>query len=330
MEQIEATLGRPAPMIMLKQIDALDEGCRTVLARCPVAAFGYRDGAGVSRTTFIGGRPGFTRVHSPTRISFTLPGPADPRGPVSFFFLLPGVGEVLRVNGTVGARKGAATTVEITEAYVHCAQAVLRSGLWRPRDPAGPPAEAPGEFPGDGPLRGPGVAAFLAAAPFLALSTWDSSGGSDTSPRGDRGAAARILDGRTLVVPDRRGNRRADTLHNLLCDDGLSLAALVPGRGGVLHLRGRGTITDDPDLLATMALRGTPPHLALLIDVEDAEVTANDAVTRARLWAPGAHLGRGKAPDLLAIAGEHLAAGTSRAAGGPPRSCCGPSGRCRG
>ncbi|MFJ8282425.1 2Fe-2S iron-sulfur cluster-binding protein [Streptomyces griseoviridis] len=317
-EQVEATLGRPAPMIMLKQIDALDEGCRAVLARCPVAAFGYRDGAGVSRTTFVGGRPGFTRVHSPTRISFTLPGPADPRGPVSFFFLLPGVGEILRVNGTVGARKGAATTVEITEAYVHCAQAVLRSGLWRPRDPAGPPAEAPGEFPGDGPLRGPGVAAFLAAAPFLALSTWDSSGGSDTSPRGDRGAAARILDGRTLVVPDRRGNRRADTLHNLLCDDGLSLAALVPGRGGVLHLRGRGTITDDPDLLATMALRGTPPHLALLIDVEDAEVTANDAVTRARLWAPGAHLGRGKAPDLLAIAGEHLAAGTSRAAGGPP------------
>ncbi|MEV4726781.1 hypothetical protein [Micromonospora humida] len=56
---------------------------------------------------------------------------------------------------------------------------------------------------------------FLAAAPFLALSSWDTEGGSDTSPRGDRGAVVRVLDGRTLVLPDRRGNKRADTLHNL-------------------------------------------------------------------------------------------------------------------
>ncbi|GAB3890953.1 hypothetical protein GCM10029964_063330 [Kibdelosporangium lantanae] len=119
------------------------------------------------------------------------------------------------------------------------------------------PPPAP-EVAGEGPLRGPGVAEFLAAAPFLALSTWDTSGGADTSPRGDRDAVARILDGRTLVIPDRRGNKRADSLHNLLQEDRLSFAALVPGRTGVLHVTGRGSITDDPALLATMALRGTP------------------------------------------------------------------------
>ncbi|MFJ8597818.1 2Fe-2S iron-sulfur cluster-binding protein [Streptomyces shenzhenensis] len=313
-DEVETTVGRPAPAVMLKQISALDEGCRTVLARCPIAAFGYRDADGTSRTTFIGGAPGFARVHSPTRISFSLPESGDPHGPVSFFFLLPGVGEILRVNGSVAARKGAETTVDIEEAYVHCAQAVLRSRLWQPPAPAGPAAE----IAGDGPLCRPGVAEFLAAAPFLALSTWDSSGGSDTSPRGDRQTVARILDDRTLVIADRKGNKRADTLHNLLQDDRLSLAALVPGRSGVLHVRGRGAITDDAALLEPMALRGMPPHLALLIDVEHAEVTGNDAVARSRLWTPGAHVDRSTTPDLMALAGEHLAANSAGADGAPP------------
>lgn len=314
-DEVKAVVGRPSSVNMLKQVSALDEGCRSVLAHSPVAAFGYRDADGTSRTTFVGGTPGFARVHSPTRISFSLPGPGEPHGPVSLFFLLPGVGEILRVNGSVAAHRSARTAVDIDEAYVHCAQAVLRSRLWQPPAPKNGPAAG---IPGDGPLRRPGVAEFLAAAPFLALSTWDTSGGSDTSPRGDRSAVARILDGRTLVIADRKGNKRADTLHNLLQDDRLSLAALVPGRSGVLHIRGRGAITDDPALLEPMALRGMPPHLALLIDVEDAEVTGNDALARARLWIPGAHLDRGPMPDLMAVASKHLAAGSAEAGGGPP------------
>ncbi|MEU8026004.1 pyridoxamine 5'-phosphate oxidase family protein [Micromonospora haikouensis] len=313
-DEVEAVVGRPASMVMLKQTAALDDGCRAVLARCPIAAFGYRDAHGVSRTTFVGGTPGFVRVHSPTRVSFSLPEPGGPRGPVSFFFLLPGVGEVLRVNGAVAARRSAATTVDIKEVWVHCAQAVLRSRLWQPPAPAEPAVVVAG----DGPLCRPGVADFLAAARFLALSTWDARGGSDTSPRGDRQAVARILDGRTLVIPDRRGNRRADTLHNLLRDDRLSLAALVPGRSEVLHVRGRGAITDDPALLETMALRGTPPHAALVIDVEHAEVTGNDAIARSRMWAGDTHVARGTVPDLMALAGEHLTANAAASRGGPP------------
>ncbi|WJK41118.1 hypothetical protein O7608_01255 [Solwaraspora sp. WMMA2056] len=64
-EQLAAIIGRPAPMVMLKQISALDEGCRRILNRSPIAAFGYRDTDGTSTTTFIGGTPGFTHVHSP-------------------------------------------------------------------------------------------------------------------------------------------------------------------------------------------------------------------------------------------------------------------------
>ncbi|MEU1752642.1 2Fe-2S iron-sulfur cluster-binding protein [Micromonospora matsumotoense] len=313
-DEVEALVGRQPSMVMLKQVGALDAGCRTVLAHSPIAALGYRDTGGTSRTTFVGGVAGFARVHSPTRISFALPEADAAPGPVSMFFLLPGVGEVLRVNGTVVSQQGARTTVAIRQAYVHCAQAILRSGLWQPPTQT-PPAR---EIAADEPLGAPGVAEFLAAAPFLALSSWDNEGGSDTSPRGDKRTVVRVLDGRTLVIPDRKGNKRADTLHNLLQDERLAFAALVPGRSGVLHVRGRGVITDDPALLQTFALRGLAPHAALVIDVEHAEVTGSDAVARARLWRPGAHLDRRAAPDLAIIALEHLAANSPGAPGGPP------------
>ncbi|MFJ8808880.1 2Fe-2S iron-sulfur cluster-binding protein [Streptomyces sp. NPDC102490] len=306
-DEIEAVVGRPASMIMRKQIGVLDAGCREVLAHSPVAAFGYRGTDGTTRTTFVGGAPGFARVHSPQRFSFPTPGPAVVPGPVSLFFLLPGVGEVLRVNGAASALKGGETAVDVTEAYVHCAQAVIRSGLWEPAAPF----RAAEAVPGLGPLTGPGVSDFLTASPFLALSTWDTDGGSDTSPRGERETVARILDGRTLVLADRKGNKRADSLHNLLQDDRLSLAALVPGRSGVLHVHGRGAITDDASLLETMALRGVPPHLALLIDVEHAEVCSNNAVASARLWTPDGLAGRGQPPDMMALGSAHLAANSA-------------------
>ncbi|WP_399880144.1 pyridoxamine 5'-phosphate oxidase family protein [Streptomyces sp. BBFR51] len=303
-DDVEAVVGRPAAMITRKQTSVLDAGCRSVLAHSPVAAFGYRDADGTPVTTFVGGAPGFARVHSPRRFSFPVPGTAVAPGPVSLFFLLPGVGEVLRVNGAASVLKDGETAVDITEAYVHCAQAVIRSGLWEP--PA--PSRAAGPKPDEGPLAGPGVRDFLASSPFLAISTWDAEGGSDTSPRGERQAVARILSGRTLVLADRKGNKRADTLHNLLQDDRLSLAALVPGRSGVLHVHGRAAITDDAALLQTMALRGVPPHLALLVDVEYAEVSGNNAVSGARLWTPEGRTGHDSAPDMMALGTAHLAA----------------------
>ncbi|MFD4668100.1 FAD-binding oxidoreductase [Lentzea sp. NPDC058450] len=281
---------------MKKQLGALDDGCVTVLARSPVAGFGYLGADGVHRTTYVGGTPGFAKVHSPTRISFARCEEAD--GPASMVFLLPGVGETLRVNGTV--RRG---RFDIEQVYVHCAQAVLRSGLWQP--PARPQGSPGGALVADGPLGSPGIADFLASSPFLVLSTWDGDGGGDTSPRGDQGAVARIVDGRTLLIADRRGNKRADTLHNLLQDDRISFAALVPGRTGVLHGRGRAVITVDPVLLEPLALRGMPPHAALLVDVEAAELSANDAVTRARLWTAATP---DDVPDLMALASLHLAA----------------------
>ncbi|WP_252816285.1 pyridoxamine 5'-phosphate oxidase family protein [Actinoallomurus soli] len=305
----------------MKQLDRLDDGCSTVIAHSPIAGFGYVDVAGRRQATFIGGAAGFVRVESPARLWVPFRAdtpeeqPADGWG-ISLVFLLPGVGETLRLNGALTAREDTGLTVQVHEAYVHCARSILRSRLWQPAlSSPQPPAAPPG---GEGPLHQLDVARFLSLSPFLVLSTGDAAGAGDTSPRGDRPGFARALDGRTLVIPDRKGNQRADTFHNLLQDQRIALAALVPGRDEVLHLHGTAQITTDPRLLETMALRGRPPQAALIIDVHDAAVTGSQAVEQARLWDPEADVDHGAVPDLIALATQHAIANPTNVAGTPP------------
>ncbi|GAA3601864.1 hypothetical protein GCM10022223_17010 [Kineosporia mesophila] len=307
-DEIMELLGNPVPAVMMKQIDHLDRGAVSVLRHSPIAGAGYRDATGSRRSTFVGGDAGFIEVLAPTRIAFSLPGtspvPANSSG-FSFVFLLPGVSETLRLNGLMLSRDGARTVVQVQEVYVHCARAIGRSQLWvAPKSPAPPGSHGPG---GSGPLNDPGVREFLAAAPFLVCTSGDADGGSDTSPRGDRPGFVRIIDGHTIAIPDRKGNRRADTFHNVLQDPQIALAALVPGSSQVLHLNGTASVTTDPDLLSTMALRGMNPHAALLIDVAGAELGVSEPVRDAQLWDAAAHVDRDAFPDLNILAAQHLA-----------------------
>lgn len=316
-QQIEAIVGAPIPAVRMKQIGALDEGCRRVLANAPIAGFGFRDEQGGWHSTFVGGAGGFVHVESPKRIRFELPArhPTPKSGSgASFVFLLPGIGETLRLNGSVAERRGDRIIVTVEEAFVHCARSILRSGLWEgPRAPGATAVEPP--LPRDGArharegglLGDPSVARFLASSPFAVVSSWDASGSGDTSPRGDFPGFLRILDHETLVIPDRRGNRRTDTFHNVMTCAQVSLAAVVPGRDDVLHVSGTAYVTDEPALLSTMALAGKPPQAALVIRVERAELLANEALQRSKIWQCSAHGDAAAIPDLMALATQHLA-----------------------
>jgi predicted pyridoxine 5'-phosphate oxidase superfamily flavin-nucleotide-binding protein len=320
-ESIEALTGTPSPLVLLKAVAFLDEGCRDVLAHAPIAGLGFRDRDGVPHSTFAGGTPGFARSQSPDSLSFLMPpGPPHPaRGSdASMLFLLPGAGETLRLNGVVEDVTGDRVTVGVREAWVHCARAVLRARLWDAEsgdaETAGADAGQAAERPraGEGPLGLPAVAGFLARSPFLIVSSRDQHGHGDTSPKGDPPGFARILDECTLAVPDRLGNKRADTFHNLVTCDAVSLAALVPGRDDVLHLSGTAQVSDDPRLLSAMALKGKPPHAALVVRVQHAAVRRSDAVRTAALWDPAARAGRPPAPDLAQVAARHLAGNQAR------------------
>ena len=151
---------------------------------------------------------------------------------------------------------------------------------------------------------------FVEASPFVCVGTAGAGGigsGLDVSPRGDPAGFVRVLDERTLLVPDRPGNRLADTLTNLLVDDRIALLFLIPGVGDTFRVNGRAIITDDAELLAGSAVDGKPPRLGIVVTVEEAYTQCPKALIRSRLWDPDRHVKRSSLPSL----GEVLAATAS-------------------
>lgn len=127
---------------------------------------------------------------------------------------------------------------------------------------------------------------FITHSPFLAMATSDASGAADCSPRGDHPGFVRVLDERTLAVPDRLGNRLIDSFRNIAENPAVGLLFLVPGTPETLRVNGRAFLTDDPDVLVRMEAEGKVPQLALLVHVEEAFAHCGRAVLRSRLWEP--------------------------------------------
>ena len=154
---------------------------------------------------------------------------------------------------------------------------------------------------------------FIERSPFLCVATACPDGGLDVSPRGDPAGFVRILDERTLLLPDRPGNRIADTLTNLLADARIALLFLIPGVGDSFRVNGRASIVDDPDLLAPSAVEGKPPRLGILVEIEEAFTQCSKALIRSGLWNPERHIDRGELPSsgeiLRAVADPQLDSG---------------------
>jgi hypothetical protein len=142
---------------------------------------------------------------------------------------------------------------------------------------------------------------FIERSPFVCVATVDPDGGLDVTPRGDPAGFVRVLDERTLLIPERPGNRIADTLRNLLADPRIALLFLIPGVGDTFRVNGRAVITDDADLLAPCAVAGRVPKLGLLVSIEEAYTHCPKAFIRSDLWNPERHLDRGQLPSSGAI-----------------------------
>jgi uncharacterized protein len=137
---------------------------------------------------------------------------------------------------------------------------------------------------------------FIERSPFVCVATARPGGGLDVSPRGDPAGFVRILDERTLLLPDRPGNRLADTLTNLLADDRIGLLFLIPGVGDSFRVNGRASIVQDDELLAGSAVDGKPPKLGIVVSVEEAYTQCPKALIRSDLWNPERHVDRSELP----------------------------------
>lgn len=126
--------------------------------------------------------------------------------------------------------------------------------------------------------------AFVARAPFLLLGTVGKSGMCDVSPRGDVPAAATVLDARTVVIAERPGNRRADSLRNIIETGRVGLLLLVPGVGETLRINGRACVMRDSDVLASLAVNGKQPVVGIGVEVEECYFQCAKALIRSKLW----------------------------------------------
>ncbi|MFI0846284.1 pyridoxamine 5'-phosphate oxidase family protein [Mesorhizobium sp. IMUNJ 23232] len=135
----------------------------------------------------------------------------------------------------------------------------------------------------------PEYATLIEAAPFVALATAGPEG-LDCSPRGDVAGFVRIRDDRTLLMPDRRGNNRADSLKNIIRDGRAGLLFLIPGSGMTLRVNGRAEVSIDPELCASFVMEGRPARSVIVISIDTVYFQCARAIRRSDLWNPEKHV----------------------------------------
>ena len=143
----------------------------------------------------------------------------------------------------------------------------------------------------------------IEAAPFVAIATCGPEG-LDCSPKGDPAGFIRILDDKTLAIPDRPGNNRIDGFRNIVRDPRIALLFLIPGVGETLRVNGRASISVDPELMASFAINGKLPRCVLIVHVESAYFHCSKAIVRSKLWDEATKIDRKSLPSTGSIVAE--------------------------
>jgi PPOX class probable FMN-dependent enzyme len=157
----------------------------------------------------------------------------------------------------------------------------------------------------------PPYRAYIEASPFVALATVGPEG-LDCSPRGDGRGFVRIHDDRTLMLPDRRGNNRVDSLRNIVRDPRVALLFLLPGSGTTFRVNGRAHLTIDPAVLESFAVDGKSPRSVIVVEIDEMYFQCARAIVRSELWNPAHHIAAGELPtpgQVLALLSENRVGG---------------------
>jgi len=270
--ELEAQVGAKPAAIDLKVIDHLDTHARRWLAASPLAFAGFSDAKQVS-ITIAGGQPAFATAPDDRRLRLALADLDDPglvaagKG-IGLLFLVPGLGETLRVNGVVSTVDDEACVVDVQECYAHCAKALLRSDFWRP----GAIAE-PTDF-----------SSFPGASRFLALATADSRLHTDVSPKGDpAGFLVQPFDD-GIRFADRPGNRRTDSMRNVISRPDVAALLVVPGHTHVMIAQGVASLHADLRLREAFAVQDKIPKLVVALATSALALRESAVLSRVRPW----------------------------------------------
>lgn len=270
---LESVIGKTPSAVNLKVIDHIDDAAHRWLSAARLMFAGAGE-AGRLSVTLGGGAAGFASAADRHTLLFPLdmlddPEIAAPDANFGSLFLIPGIGETLRINGRVETVAEGLVRVAVNECYVHCAKALIRSGFWA----ALPIDEVPDE-----------AAEFVAASRFMALATIDAEGHADLSPKGDPAGAMALMIGEQLCFADRPGNRRADSFRNIITQPHVAAALLIPGSTRIALVEGQVQLTTDEALRSAFAVQDKMPLIANSIKGLSLALRPSAALERAKLW----------------------------------------------
>ena len=146
---------------------------------------------------------------------------------------------------------------------------------------------------------------FIAKSPFLLLATSNSNGTCDVSPKGDAPGFATILDDKTIVIPDRKGNKRIDSLLNIVDNPHVGLLFLIPGVNETLRVNGSAVVVQDEELLNNMIVEGARPQVVTVVTVEEAFLHCPKSFMRSNLWDTAGYVDRASLPTLSRMVVDH-------------------------
>ena len=146
--------------------------------------------------------------------------------------------------------------------------------------------------------------AFIAASPMVFVGT-QNAGAADTSPRGDVPGFVTVPDDHTLLIPDRRGNNRTDTLKNIVANPAIGLLFLIPGINETFRVNGDAFLSQDPSLTGQFVMQGKTPRTVIIVKVKEAYIHCSRALVRSDLWNPAKHAKPGSVPTMGAMMAAH-------------------------
>ena len=150
------------------------------------------------------------------------------------------------------------------------------------------------------------IARFISLSPFLVIGSSDPEKGTDVSPRGDAPGFVQVVDANTVMIPDRPGNNRLDTLSNILANPEVGLVFFIPGVEETARVNGRARIETDEARLAAFAVNGKPPSAAIVIDVTEAYLHCAKALKRSKLWENDYRIDRVELPTLGKMVSDQI------------------------
>lgn len=309
--EVRDTIGNPPPSINIKKVDVFEENSKRYVEMSrlvAIAADCFPQGIGfIARQScklrFLGDKSFSLETNE-------VPGFADrvEDEPCGLYILVAGFEESLRINGRLTATSGKTGSlvfkIMLEELYFHCGKSIKRSDFWSPFDSL-KMEETPARAVD---FSNPRVKKFLDAAPFLLLASQNDEGAVDLSPRGDPHGFIKVIGKNTVLIPERPGNRIADSLVNITTNNSVSILVLSPGSNNTLTLSGNARLLTLPALLEPSKVQNKIPKVGIELTVESCHFGLNPTLAEMDLWNTENFEDRKQLPSLGRIISDQLQA----------------------